>query len=32
MDRGGKLAARIARLNRHLDPWKRIQVEVYVVL
>jgi len=32
MDRGGKLAARIARLNRHLDPWKRIQVEVFVVL
>ena len=32
MDRGGKLAARIARLNRHLDPWKRIQIEVFVVL
>ncbi|MBI4988503.1 MAG: HIRAN domain-containing protein [Rhodocyclales bacterium] len=32
MDRGGKVTARIARLNRHLDPWKRIQVEVYVVL
>ncbi len=32
MDRGGKVEARIARLNRHLDPWKRIQVEVFVVL
>ena len=32
MDRGGKVTARIARLNRHLDPWKRIQVEVFVVL
>ena len=32
MDRGGKLAARIARLNRPLDPWKRIQVEVFVAL
>ncbi len=32
MDRGGKVTARIARLNRHLDPWKRIHVEVYVVL
>ena len=32
MDRGGQVAARIARLNRHLDPWKRIQVEVFVVL
>lgn len=32
MDRGGKVEARIAKLNRHRDPWKRIQVEVYVVL
>lgn len=32
MDRGGKVEARIARLNRHRDPWKRILVEVYVVL
>jgi hypothetical protein len=32
MDRGGKVTARIARLNRHRDPWNRIQVEVYVVL
>lgn len=32
MDRGGKVTARISRLNRHLDPWKRIRVDVYVVL
>jgi hypothetical protein len=32
LDRGGRVEARIARLNRHLDPWKRIQVEVFVVL
>lgn len=32
MDHGGKVEARIARLNRHRDPWKRILVEVYVVL
>ena len=32
MDHGGKVEARIARLNRHRDPWKRILVEVYAVL
>jgi hypothetical protein len=32
MDRGGRLAARIAQLNRHRDPWRRILVEVFVVL
>ena len=32
MDRGGKVEARIARLHRHRDPWKRIMVEVFVVL
>ena len=32
MDRGGKVEARIARLHRHRDPWKRIQIEVFVVL
>ena len=32
MDRGGKVAARIARLSRHRDPWRRILVEVHVVL
>lgn len=32
MDRGGKVEARIAKLLRHRDPWKRIQVEVFVVL
>lgn len=32
MDRGGKVEARIAGLNRHRDPWKRLLVEVFVVL
>ena len=32
MDRGGRVAARIARLARHRDPWRRILVEVFVVL
>lgn len=32
MDRGGKVEARIARLHRHRDPWKRIVIEVFVVL
>lgn len=32
MDRGGQVEARIARLLRHRDPWKRIQIEVFVVL
>ena len=32
MDRGGKVEARIAKLKRHRDLWKRVEVEVYVVL
>jgi len=32
MDRGGKVAARIARIARHRDPWQRIRIDVYVVL
>jgi hypothetical protein len=32
MDRGGRVAARIARLARHRNPWRRVQVEVFVVL
>ncbi len=32
MDRGGKVEARVARLARHRDPWRRILVEVFVVL
>ena len=32
MDRGGRVEARIAKLHRHRDPWKRIVVEVFVVL
>ncbi len=31
MDRGSRVEARIARLLRHRDPWKRIEVEVSVV-
>lgn len=32
MDRGGRVEARIARLVRHRDPWRRILLDVYVVL
>ena len=32
IDGGGRVEARIARLHRHRDPWKRILVDVYVVL
>lgn len=32
LDRGGRVEARIARLQRHRDPWRRILVEVFVVL
>ena len=32
MDRGGQVEARVARLARHRDPWRRILVEVFVVL
>jgi hypothetical protein len=32
MDRGGRVEARIARLQRHRDPWQRILVDVLVVL
>lgn len=32
MDRGGKVAARIARLLQHHNPWRRVQIEVFVVL
>jgi len=32
MDRGGKVVARIGKLERHRDPWRRILVEVHVVL
>lgn len=32
MDRGGRVEARVARLMRHRDPWKRILLDVYVVL
>jgi hypothetical protein len=32
LDRGNKLEARIVRLTRHRDPWKRVEFEVYVRL
>lgn len=31
MDRGARIGARIARLDRHLQPWRRIRFEVFVV-
>jgi hypothetical protein len=30
MDRGNKLEARIVRLTKHRDPWKRVEFEVFV--
>lgn len=32
MDRGGRVEARIGKLLRHPDPWRRVRVEVFVVL
>ena len=32
LDRGNKLEARIVRLSRHRDPWKRIEFEVFIRL
>jgi hypothetical protein len=32
LDRGNKLEARIVRLTRHRDPWKRIEFEVFLKL
>ena len=32
MDRGGRVAARIAKLRNHSNPWQRVLVEVFVVL
>lgn len=32
LDRGNKLEARIVRLTRHRDPWKRIEFEVFLGL
>ncbi|NTV10430.1 MAG: hypothetical protein HGA47_06600 [Zoogloea sp.] len=32
MDRGTRIVARIGRLVRHPDPWKRIRVDVFVNL
>jgi hypothetical protein len=30
LDRGNKLEARIIRLTKHRDPWKRIEFEVFL--
>ena len=32
LDRGNKLEARILRLTKHRDPWKRIEFEVFLKL
>jgi hypothetical protein len=32
LDRGNKLEARIVRLTKHRDPWKRIEFEVFLGL
>ncbi len=32
LDAGDRLHARIARLSRHPDPWRRVQFEVYIEL
>lgn len=32
LDRGNRLQARIVRLTRHRDPWKRIEFEVFLQL
>lgn len=32
MDRGNRLEARIVRLKKHRDPWKRVEFEVYLQL
>lgn len=32
LDRGGRLLARIAALQRHRNPWQRLRIEVYAPL
>ncbi len=32
LDRGNKLEARIVRLTKHRDPWKRVEFEVFLRL
>ncbi len=32
IDRGDRLLARVTRLTRHPDPWRRVEFEVYVEL
>ncbi|MDD5177110.1 MAG: HIRAN domain-containing protein [Sterolibacterium sp.] len=32
MDRGGRVEARIAKLRNHPNPWRRVLIDVHVVL
>lgn len=32
MDRGARIDARIARLVQHRDPWRRLRIDVYLVM
>lgn len=32
MDRGERVVARIAALEKHRNPWRRVRIEVFVVL
>ena len=32
MDRGERVAARIAALAKHRNPWRRVRIEIFVVL
>jgi len=32
LDRGNKLEARIVKLTKHRDPWKRVEFEVFLRL
>ncbi|WIM05383.1 MAG: HIRAN domain-containing protein [Candidatus Nitricoxidivorans perseverans] len=32
MDRGGRVEARVAKLLEHRNPWRRVLIEVFVVL
>lgn len=32
LDYGNRLAARITRLTRHRDPWKRVELEIFLPL
>lgn len=32
LDQGNRLEARITRLTKHRDPWKRVELEIYLPL